>query len=240
MKHGIRTRFAFAFAVAMGAAALATAGVAFGSGPSRTEHFTFMSTAAPTGETFSAIATGAFTDGGTATLLTRSAKLKLRRGTIDVSTKPGQPVVRANTKTCYEHLSEEGTYKIVGGTGTYRGIKGSGKFSRRRQAGRIASRSAVYFAWRCANCPSPFGSTIKLVLSKDETRPARFRRAPRHGRARPASRPPASRPRQHPPSIKTPAAPVQICFSQPVSFAAWELRGRRFSCLAGSRSGWVG
>jgi hypothetical protein len=90
-----------------------------------------MSTAAPTGETFSAIATGAFTDGGTATLLTKSGKLKLRQGTIDVSTKPGQPVLNADTKTCYEHLLEKGTYKIVGGTGMYKGIKGSGKFTLR-------------------------------------------------------------------------------------------------------------
>lgn len=87
-----------------------------------------MSTAAPTGETFSAIATGPFTDGGTATLLTKRGTLKLRKGTIEISTKPGQPVLSANTKTCYEHFSENGTYKIVGGTGTYKGIMGSGKF----------------------------------------------------------------------------------------------------------------
>ena len=130
MKHSTATRLALVVAIAM--AGLATTGVAFGSGSSSLEHFTFMSTAAPTGETFSAIATGAFTDGGTATLLTKSGKLKLRSGTIEVSTKQqGQPVLSANTKTCYEHLTEKGTYKIVGGTGAYKGIKGSGKFTLR-------------------------------------------------------------------------------------------------------------
>lgn len=128
MKHGTATRLAFAVAIATGAGGLATTGVAFGSGSSSIEHFTFMSTAAPTGQTFSAIATGAFTDGGTATLLAKGGKLKLREGTIKVSTKPGRPVLRANTKTCYEHLSESGTYKIVGGTGRYKGINGSGKY----------------------------------------------------------------------------------------------------------------
>lgn len=130
MQHSTATRLALAVAIAT-AGGLATTGVAFGTGSSSLEHFTFMSTAAPTGETFSAIATGAFTDGGTATLLTKSGKLKLRKGTIEVSTKQGQPVLSANTKTCYEHLTLKGTYKLVGGTGTYKGIKGSGKFTLR-------------------------------------------------------------------------------------------------------------
>ena len=99
------------------------------SGSSSTEHFKFMSTVAPTGDTFSVIVTGAFTDGGTATLHARKGTLKLRSGTIDITQKAGKPVFRANTKTCYEHLSENGTYKVVGGTGTYKGITGSGKFT---------------------------------------------------------------------------------------------------------------
>src|SRR5689334_6637196 len=125
MKHRTATGLVLGVAVVMGAAGLAMTGVAFGSKSSRTEHFTFMSTAAPTGDTFSVIATGAFTDGGTATLLTKRGKLKLRNGTIETSSKPGQPVLHANTKTCYEHLSENGTYKILGGTGSYKGIRGS-------------------------------------------------------------------------------------------------------------------
>lgn len=116
----------FAVMLAVG---LGTSQAAGGStGSSRTEHFKFMSTVAPTGDTFSVIAIGAFTDGGTATFLRRTGTLKLRSGTIKITEKPGQPVARANTKTCYEHLSEKGTYKIVRGTGRYRGITGSGKF----------------------------------------------------------------------------------------------------------------
>ena len=120
---------AAAVAIAAGAAGLALTGAAFGSGSSRTEHFKFMSTAAPTGTTFSAIATGAFTDGGTATLLNSKGTLRLRNGTIKTTQKTGRPVARANTKTCYEHLSEKGSYKIVGGTGKYKGITGSGTFT---------------------------------------------------------------------------------------------------------------
>lgn len=123
------TRLAFAVAIAVGTTGLALTGAAFGSGSARTEHFRFISTAAPTGETFSAIATGAFTDGGTATLLASKGTLKFRNGTIKTTQKSGKPVARANTRTCYETLSEKGTYKIVGGTGAYTGIKGSGKFT---------------------------------------------------------------------------------------------------------------
>jgi hypothetical protein len=129
MKHKLAACLALASAVAIGAAGLVLTGVAFGSGSSRTERFTFMSTAAPTGDTFSVIANGAFTDGGTATLLTKSGTLRLREGTISITQQAGQPVLRADTKTCYEHLSEKGAYKIVGGSGRYKGIKGSGTFA---------------------------------------------------------------------------------------------------------------
>ena len=130
MKHSTKRRLAFAIVLATGAAGLVVSGVAFGSGPSRTERFRFISTVAPTGTTYSAIATGAFTDGGTATIRGRTSTLKLRSGTIRVTQKTARkPVLKANEKTCYEHLSENGTYKIVGGTGKYNGIKGSGKFS---------------------------------------------------------------------------------------------------------------
>lgn len=129
---------AFAVAIAVASAGLALTGAAFGSGSARTEHLRFMSTATPTGETFSTIATGAFTDGGTATLLSRRGTLKLRNGTIKVTQRPGKPVVRANTKMCYETLSQKGTYKIVGGTGTYKGIAGSGNYTLRfREFGRL-------------------------------------------------------------------------------------------------------
>ena len=122
MRYGAGALFVATLAVGL------AAGQAAGSS-SPTEHFTFISTAAPTGDTYSAIATGAFTDGGTATLLATKGVLRLRNGTIDTVQQTGKPILKANTKTCYEHLSENGTYKIVGGTGTYKGITGSGKFT---------------------------------------------------------------------------------------------------------------
>ena len=102
---------------------------ASGSGTSRTEHFRFMSTSVPA-DKFNVIATGAFTDGGTATPLDPSNKLTFPDGTINVASKSkGKPVTTANTKTCYETLSDQGTYTITGGTGKYRGLTGSGTYT---------------------------------------------------------------------------------------------------------------
>lgn len=104
-------------------------GAASGSGTSHTEHFRFMSTSVPA-DKFNVIATGVFTDGGTATPLSSSNKLTFPDGTIDVASKSkGKPVTNANTKTCYETLSDQGTYTITGGTGKYRGITGSGTYT---------------------------------------------------------------------------------------------------------------
>lgn len=116
-------------AVATATAALALTGTAFGSGSAGTEHFTFMSTSV-TADKFNVIATGAFTAGGTATPLAASDTLKFPNGTIKLTGKnTGQPLLSANTKTCYEHLSQRGTYTLAGGTGAYAGITGSGTFT---------------------------------------------------------------------------------------------------------------
>lgn len=116
-------------AVVTGTAGLALTGAAFGSGASGTEHFSFMSTSV-SADKFSVIATGVFTAGGTATPLTETDTLKFPNGTIDVTSKStGKPVTSANTKTCYESLSQKGTYTIAGGTGAYKGITGSGRFT---------------------------------------------------------------------------------------------------------------
>ena len=104
-------------------------GAASASGTTHTEHFTFLSTNVPA-DKFNVIATGPFTDGGTATPLASSNKLTFPDGTIEtVSKSKGAPVTSANTKTCYESLFEQGTYRITGGTGKYRGITGSGTFT---------------------------------------------------------------------------------------------------------------
>ena len=128
MKRSSIRRHWIAGAVAAGTAAFAVTGAAFGSGASRTEHLTFMSTSV-TADRFNVIATGAFTAGGTATPLAAKNTLKFPNGTITVASRSkGKPVYAANTKTCYETLFEKGTYAIAGGTGAYKGITGSGTF----------------------------------------------------------------------------------------------------------------
>ena len=37
----------------------------------------------------------------------------------------------------------------------------------------IESFVVYYFCWRCASCPKPFGSTVSLVMSKEEIRARR-------------------------------------------------------------------
>ena len=116
-------------AIATGAAGLALAGAALGAGTAGAEHFTFLSTSV-SADRFSVIATGVFTAGGTATPLAGTDTLKFPNGTIDVTSKStGKPVTTGNTKTCYESLSQRGTYTLAGGTGTYAGITGSGSFT---------------------------------------------------------------------------------------------------------------
>ena len=129
MKGTSMRRRWIAGAVAAGTAALALTGAAFGSGASRTERFTFVSTNV-TADKFSVIATGVFTAGGTATPLAGNDTLKFPNGTIEVTPKSAsKPVYNTSTKTCYESLSQKGSYTIAGGTGRYNGITGSGKFT---------------------------------------------------------------------------------------------------------------
>jgi hypothetical protein len=123
-------RHRIAGAIATGTAGLALTGAAFGSGASGTEHFTFMTTATARGsDTFSVIATGVFTAGGTATLPSGKGTLRFPTGTIETTSKSSKPINTSNMKTCYGTLSQKGTYTIVGGTGAYKGISGSGKLT---------------------------------------------------------------------------------------------------------------
>jgi hypothetical protein len=140
MKRTSIRRHWIAGAVATATTTLALAGAAFGSGASRIEHFTFMSTNV-TADKFNVIATGVFTAGGTATPLAAKNTLTFPNGTINVTSKStGKPVYTANTKTCYETLSQKGTYAIAGGTGAYKGITGRGRFTLRiRQIGPVVN-----------------------------------------------------------------------------------------------------
>ena len=111
------------------AAALAITGAATATTSTRTEHFSFIDTSnSPNSDTFSAIATGAFTAGGTAVLPTGKGTLRFSGGTIKVTDKPtGAPKTSANLKICLQTYAASATYKIVSGTGDYKGISGSGK-----------------------------------------------------------------------------------------------------------------
>lgn len=116
------------------AAALAIAGGATASASTNTEHFSFIDTSNnPNSNTYSAIATGDFTAGGTATFGSGShahaATLRFSNGTIKLKVKAGPPKTRSNFKTCLQTTVDSGTYTLASGTGAYRGITGSGKFN---------------------------------------------------------------------------------------------------------------
>jgi hypothetical protein len=114
-------------AVAVGAAmAIAIVGAATASAGTKIEHFSFMTTTATNG--YTAIATGAFTDGGAALLQVPQGAIKLQRGTIKLAIKVGKPSESINLKACLGVSTQPGTYKVVGGTGAYKGIAGSGSF----------------------------------------------------------------------------------------------------------------
>jgi hypothetical protein len=110
------------------AASLAISGAATAAPTTKTEHFSFITTSI-TGNSFSAIATGAFTDGGTATLPSGKGTLKLSGGTIKVTAKSGRAKNNFNAKTCLATTVQPGTYTIVSGTRRYAGISGSGKYT---------------------------------------------------------------------------------------------------------------
>lgn len=114
------------------AAALAIAGGATASANTKTEHLSFIDTSNnPNSNTYSAIATGAFTAGGTAALGSHRhpATLRFSNGTIKLTFKAGPFKNRANVKTCLQTTVDSGTYKLASGTGAYKGITGSGKFT---------------------------------------------------------------------------------------------------------------
>jgi hypothetical protein len=96
----------------------------------QTERFSFIdtSTTAPK-PVFSVIATGAFTDGGTATMTSKGVlDLTLSAGTITfrLGNDSGPSDKTETVTTCAQSQTKDGSYSIVGGTGAYKGITGSG------------------------------------------------------------------------------------------------------------------
>jgi hypothetical protein len=95
-----------------------------------TEHFSFADAKASMGlPTWSVIATGDFTAGGTATQKRKGVlALRFTAGTITLDIGgPGKKTSKDQTATaCIQTQTGSGTYKIAGGTGAYQGISGSG------------------------------------------------------------------------------------------------------------------
>lgn len=146
------------------AASLAISGVATAAPTTKTEHFSFITTSS-TGNTFSAIATGAFTDGGTAVLPSGKGTLKLSRGTIKVTAKSGRARNTFNAKTCLAVTVQPGTFKIVSGTGSYAGISGSGKY--------VAKFTAVgaTVGGKCSMKANPLATQGSILASGPVTLP---------------------------------------------------------------------
>jgi hypothetical protein len=119
-------------AVAAVAAALAITVAATASTKTQTEHFSFIDTSNnPKSHVYSAIATGAFTAGGTADLAGhgRPSTLHFSDGTITFEAKLPPLKTKGNAKLCLEATTDSGAYKILSGTGAYTGISGTGTYT---------------------------------------------------------------------------------------------------------------
>jgi len=93
------------------------------------EHFSFMTDSTNQSDVvYSAIATGEFTDGGTATMSGKTLTIQLAAGTIAFAIKKGHHNV-AEGPGCVQHQTSSGAYSITGGTGAYKSISGSGTTS---------------------------------------------------------------------------------------------------------------
>jgi len=96
-----------------------------------TERFSFADAKASLAPpTWSVIATGGFTAGGTATQKSKGVlTLRFSAGTITLDIGGnGKKVSKNQTATaCIQTQTGSGTYRITGGTGAYQGIGGSGR-----------------------------------------------------------------------------------------------------------------
>lgn len=102
------------------------AGIGAAAAGTSTEHFSLMDdSTTQSGTTFSAIATGAFSDGGTATKTGSVLTLQLSKGSITIAVKNKHRNVSKGTG-CVQVQSSSGAYTITAGTGGYSGISGSG------------------------------------------------------------------------------------------------------------------
>ncbi len=109
---------ALALAAAITATSSATAST-------RSEHFSLVTTStSPSNHVFSAIATGAFTAGGTARISGGTAAMRFSAGTITLALTARH--TRTTNTDCVQTKRIDGAYRITGGTGAYAGMHGSG------------------------------------------------------------------------------------------------------------------
>ena len=98
-----------------------------------TEHFSLADTSTSNGApVWDVIATGAFTDGGTARKTSKGElTMRLASGTITLRlAKPHTTPTMSQTATsCIQTQTESGVYTIAGGTDAYEGISGTGRLT---------------------------------------------------------------------------------------------------------------
>lgn len=109
------------------AAALALVGMTGASAhTTNSEQFSLMADSTTQAQpTFSVIATGAFTAGGTATVNHGTITMQLPDGTITLQATTDH-VTTQTTPECYQEKDTTGHYAVVSGTGAYEGITGTG------------------------------------------------------------------------------------------------------------------
>jgi hypothetical protein len=92
----------------------------------KTEQFTLMADSTTQAQpTFSVIATGAFTAGGTATVDHGTITVQLPKGTITLQASTDH-VATHTTPDCFQEKTTSGHYTIASGTDAYLGVTGHG------------------------------------------------------------------------------------------------------------------
>jgi hypothetical protein len=92
----------------------------------QTEYFRFVSGLA-SGRA-SAVATGAFTAGGSINLNTKVGTLRFPGGTFQAFPHPTHTVTQLSRRSCLLKVVQHGTYRVGRGTGRFAHIGGSGRF----------------------------------------------------------------------------------------------------------------
>lgn len=128
LNRSVLSKIILAAAAIAVTAALAITGAAAAT-TTGTEHFSLLNISTHESDDYSAIATGAFTAGGTYIYIGATKTFRFQGGTITLKTKATKSKTTTNLKTCLQTAVIPGTYAIASGTGIYDGITGSGKYT---------------------------------------------------------------------------------------------------------------